>query len=168
MFRRFRRELGIFRRYPGVLAAAAFLGAFGGILLWVNGTAAPLVYRMTNMPKAAPGFTLCFLLWLAVYGLAGFQIGCALVPPLLKKCGTLRYAAVSVIVYTLLLAWYPLFFSIVHGVFACIVLLLSIGLQLYFFFALAIRVCTLILPACLLLFLEGYFFVITFLYILAN
>jgi len=168
MLQRIRCELRVFKQYPGVLAGIAFLSTFGGILLWVNGTTAPLIFRITNIPSFAPGFTVTFLLWLLLYALAGLQFGCILVYPMFGKCYPFKNACLAVLVYTLLMAWYPLFFSVVHVFFAAAVLVLAICLQIYMSILLYGRVFIIFLLAILQIFVEMYFVFISVAYMFLN
>ena len=62
-------------------AALAFVTAFCGILLWVNGVAAPIVFRTAVIPCAVLGLTGHFVLWLILYGLFGWLLGMLLTTP---------------------------------------------------------------------------------------
>ncbi|MBQ7921109.1 MAG: hypothetical protein IJ325_00835 [Clostridia bacterium] len=160
--------MNILQRYIGLLAGISFFTAFGGVLLWVNGSAAPVVFRVTNIPTILPGITICFLLWLLIYGLAGLKIGYSLISTVINKCGLLQTVTKEILAYILLLAWYPLFFSVVHAFFAAVVLCTAIGIQLWSFLT-GRRGYFICLPITILqIVLEIYFVLITVTYILIN
>ncbi len=102
----------------------------GGILLWVNGVAGPIRFRTLGSVAGLPGFSVFFLMWLAQYALCGLSLGICLLPVGCRRCGVrfydCRFAWYSAVAYLLLLAWYPLFFSVFHGFLASLVLTAAI------------------------------------------
>jgi len=135
MWRRLRFELSVLQKYIVFLIGISFLTAFGGILLWVNGSAAPIVFRATAMPSCAPGFTFCFIIWLIIYALSGLKIGCTIIPTVIYRCSCFQNITGECLSFILLLAWYPLFFSVVHAFFAAFVLFIYSVLQIVMLFA---------------------------------
>lgn len=107
-------------------AALAFVTAFCGILLWVNGVAAPIVFRIAVIPCAVLGLTGHFVLWLILYGLFGWLLGMLLTTPGISCVEP----SLTVIAYTLCLAWYPVFFSLLHTAFALLLLLISLTVSI--------------------------------------
>ncbi len=107
------------------------LTAAGGILLWVNGVMGPIRFRSLHHVAGLPGFTVFFLLWLVQYALCGVSLGICLLPGGGRgfKNSPHRYCCgwYSALAYLLLLTWYPLFFSLFHGVLAALVLAAAIG-----------------------------------------
>ena len=81
------------------------LTAFGGILLWIHGSAAPWVFRSCKMPAFAPGLTFCFLLWLVGYALSGCELGLQLLPVYFRGREGMRESLLCLSAYMLTLAW---------------------------------------------------------------
>jgi len=155
-------------RHTSRLCVCAVLAMFGGILLWVQGSAAPWVYRSTCMPAFAPGFTLCFLLWLVVYGLAGLGLGILLLPPCFREAGGLRYSALCLLAYMMTLAWYPLFFSFWHSLLAAAVLGCGVVIHMYLLWKLGRRWMLAVPIFGILSVMEVYFVIMTVAYVLIN
>ena len=144
------------------------LTAFGGILLWVHGSAAPWVFRACLLPPAAPGFTLCFLLWTVGYAVSGCELGIQLLPVYFRSRKGLLESLLCLFAYLLTLAWYPLFFSVLH-VFLSVLLLAGaillhgcLGIRAF----LGTRLLT--LPYFISCLLEIYFLCVTISFMLLN
>lgn len=135
--------------------------AFGGILLWVHGSAA-LVYRTGLLPDCMPSFLVCFLLWLVVYALAGCELGFLLLPTCFRAHVGKQEGLLCLLIYLLTLIWYPLFFSLLHRLLCTLTLGMAVLLQFWLLFC-AIRRCSVItLPHFLSCLLEIYFLCVTF------
>lgn len=152
------------RCHIALYAALAFVTAFCGILLWVNGTAAPIVFHTAVIPWAVFGLSGHFVVWLVLYAHFGWLVGMLLTVP------GMPYAlpSLAVIAYTLCLAWYPVFFSFWHTVFALCLLIAATCLCI----VLSIRVLRhsilCFLCAIPVVILEVYFMVWTVMFIVSN
>ena len=168
MFRLMRLEWCTLQKYIRFIVGISFCTTFGGVLLWVNGSAAPIVFRATNIPTMAPGFTVFFLLWLVLYALTGMKIGCTFLLASIFRYKSLLYTTGECIAYILLLAWYPLFFSVVHCFFSIVVLSISAVLQICLLFS-RCRKFYICIPITLLqILMEVYFILISISYMLIN
>jgi len=110
----------------------AVLAAFGGCLMWVHGSMAPWIFRTHRMPAGTPAFTVFFLLWLLLYGLQGTCMGVTVLYVKRQYHLSIQCLFGNVLIYILLLAWYPLFFSVLHCIMAVISLGCSVILQTFF------------------------------------
>ena len=158
------REWRVCKARLPLYICVSFLTAFCGILLWVNGTAAPVVFHTAVIPWSFLGLSGHFVLWLLLYALFGLQIALlASVPGVPWKD-----SACAVVAFTLCLAWYPVFFSFWHTVFALVLLGVSFCLSVAVWlrslrYTLLGMLCT--VPV---LFFESYFIVWTVLFALGN
>ncbi len=162
------RELQILGREKGRICLWTVLGAFGGILLWVHGSSAPWVFRAGLMPQGVPGFTLFFLLWVTAYALAGCELGIQLLPVCFRCRTGLRESLFCVLAYTLALAWYPLFFSVLHGFLSILVLTAAILLHFLLLIGSFRRFFAASVPYFFSCLLEIYFLCVTIEFLLVN
>ena len=164
MGRKRAREYRSCREHIPLYAALAFVTAFCGILLWVNGAAAPIVFRTAVIPCAILGLTGHFVLWLLLYGLFGWLLGMLLASPGI----TCAEPSLAVIAYTLCLAWYPVFFSLLHTAFALLLLLLALAVSVILWLRCLRRTVLCTLCALPVLALEIWFLVWTVLFLIRN
>ena len=168
MKKQLQRELHILSCGISRICLWTILAAFGGILLWVHGGAAPWVFRSCRMPSAVPGLTGCFLIWLAEYALAGCELGIQLLPVYFRRREGLRESLLCLFAYMLALAWYPLFFSVVHA-FLSALLLAGVILLHIFLCVQAVRGGRILaLPYFISCLLEIYFLSVTISFMLVN
>ena len=168
MIQRAKKEWCILKEYMSVLIFMTVLFVLGGILLWVHGSAAPWVFRNTRLPSFAPGFTISFFLWIILYALSGMLTGVTLLSPMLEKGKNWYVPLLGILGYIFLLAWYPLFFSVLHTGLALVVLAAAVGIHV----TLLVQWhrysgITWLLSVGQIL-LEGYLVFCTFMYILLN
>lgn len=152
------------RCHIALYAALAFLTAFCGILLWVNGTAAPIVFHTAVIPWAVFGLSGHFVVWLVLYAHFGWLVGMLLTVP------GMPYAlpSLAVIAYTLCLAWYPVFFSFWHTVFALCLLIAATCLCILLSIRVLRHSILCFLCAIPVVILEVYFMVWTVMFIVSN
>lgn len=161
MGKQWKREWKLVSRSVSHICFWTVFTAFGGILLWVHGSAA-LVYRTGLLPSCMPNFTLCFLLWLVVYALAGCELGFLLLPACFHTFGGRREGLICLFIYILTLTWYPLFFSLFHG-FLCTLSICMVVLLHFWLFVRSVCRCSIVmLPHFLSCLLEIYFLYVTF------
>lgn len=168
MKKRLQKELHILAASSSRIFLLTILAVFGGILLWVHGSMAPLVFRSCRMPPAVPGFTLCFLMWLVVYALAGCELGIQLLPVYFHGREGLRECLMCLLAYMLTLAWYPLFFSVLHTFLSALLLGVAVFLHFWLCFCSGRRGRILVLPYFLSCLLEIYFLCVTISFMLLN
>ncbi|MBQ8400918.1 MAG: hypothetical protein IJX14_03220 [Clostridia bacterium] len=168
MKKQLRKEWLLLSGHTSRIILLISLALLGGILLWVHGTMAPWVFHTTVMPSFAPGFTICFLLWLIVYGLAGLETGILLTPAIFCSREGLRVSAMSGFAYFLTLAWYPLFFSVMHVFLSILALLAALGVHIILLFAFLRRIKLLAGAYFLSSLLESYFLCVTIAFMLLN
>lgn len=161
MDRQWKREMHALTHATSQICFWTVLGAFGGILLWVHGCGAALVYRTGVLPDFVPGHTLCFLLWLLVYALAGCEMGILFLPMYFRCRGGLRDCLFCVLAYMLTLAWYPLFFSLLHTFLCAGLLLTAIFLHICLFVRALRRFSPVMVPYFISCLLESYFLCVT-------
>lgn len=166
MRKRICREWELLSGRISLLCLCIFLTAFGGILMWVHGGLAAWVYKALPENLPLPGFSFFFLLWLMLYGLLGAMLFLTVLP--VNREYPLRGCALCLLSYIFILAWYPLFFSVLHGFLALLSLLCAWALHC-FWGRLYWKQCVL---ARLLIFftslLEIYFLCVTISFLLAK
>lgn len=165
--KQWQREGKLLCRYGSRICFWIVFAAFGGILLWVHGSAA-LVYHAGLLPSCVPTLTICFLLWLLAYALSGCTLGFLLLPPCFHTSTGRREGMLCLLIYLLQLIWYPLFFSMLHP-FLCI---LSLGtaviLQIWLLICSIRRFSLIMIAQFLSCLLEIYFLYVTFAVLLVN
>jgi len=139
----------------------AFLTAAGGILMWVKGSMAPWLFRSCQMPAGTPGFTAFFLLWILLYGLYGVEGGMTCLFLGSAGLADLLASLAGCLSYILLLSWYPLFFSILHGILAALVLFFASILHTVAFLRFRFSSCILWTVHFFASLLELYFLYVT-------
>lgn len=158
------REWRRFCCHITVYAVLAFVTAFCGILLWVNGTTAPILFHTAVIPWTVFGLSGHFVTWLILYALFGWLVGMLLTVPGIPYV----LPSLAVVAYLLCLAWYPVFFSFWHTVCALCLLVVAIFLCI----ALTLRVLqhSILCFVCAItvLILEMYFMVWTVMFIVSN
>lgn len=168
MKKRLVQELRFLTENSSCICLWMVLAAFGGCLIWVHGSMASWVFRSCRMPAGTPSFTVFFLLWLLLYCLHGAGVGISILIPCRNYKIQLRCLAVSLLSYLLTLAWYPLFFSVLHSMMAFLVLFAACILQSAACLSL-VRNCRIILLLYFLTsLLEMYFLYVTIAFGLAN
>jgi len=171
MRKQIRRELIVLAEHSSLISLCAVLAAFGGILMWVHGSMAVWVFRALKMPSFVPGFTVFFLLWLLLYGLYGAVTAMLIMNhtvPWKTTGSALKAVAGSIMVYVVLLAWYPLFFSVIHSLLAIPVLLAAAVLRNLICIKHS-RCFLLLIPVSIFAgLLEIYFLCVTISFVLAN
>jgi len=168
MKKRLRKELLLLSRNTARICLWTVLAAFGGILLWVHGSTAPWIFRSCRLPPFAPGFTVCFLLWLAGYAVSGVELGIQLLPAYFRVREGLRESLLCLFAYILTLAWYPLFFSVQHVFLGAVVLTGAIILHGFLGFCSVHSRRLLTLPYFVSCMLEIYFLCVTISFMLLN
>ena len=129
MKKRIQREIQLLVEKKSLVILWGILAAAGGILLWVHGSMAPWIFRVCRKPAGVPCFTVFFLFWLVLYSLHGIGWG---LESLLNCQGFRRnyvVALAEIVSYILVLAWYPLFFSVLHSFLASLVLICALILD---------------------------------------
>lgn len=168
MKKQLRRELHMLSRNTSRICLWTVLAVFGGILLWVHGSAAPWVFRACRIPSAVPGITVCFLLWLAGYALSGCELGVQLLPMYFRGREGLLESLLCLGAYMLTLAWYPLFFSVLHAFLSALLLSGAVILHILLCFRSVRCVRLLALPYFISCLLEIYFLCVTISFVLLN
>ncbi len=166
MKRRYKRECSYLASHNSRIGVIAVLVAFCGILMWVHGSMAPWLYQTVSEVPGTPNFTVFFLLWLLLYGCLGFLIAVYMLPAVFHSKPGLFCWAVTTLIYILLLAWYPLFFSGLHIFLACSVLFTACILQV-FSLRYSLPLIRIMLPVQFLtILLEIYFLYVTISFLL--
>ena len=109
-----------------VISVSVLFCAMGGILLWVNGGSG--WYIVNTLHKNSLPLSVIFLTWLIVYALYGFRLAVRGFCPCDK-----RYAAVQgavCLAYIFDLVWYALFFCTRLSLFALIMILIAVFLNI--------------------------------------
>ena len=168
MRRQIQGEWNFLMKNNSRICVCAVLTAFCGILMWVHGSMAPWIYRYVAEVPFTPVFTVFFLAWLLLYGLTGFIMGIFLLPVCFRSQQGLRCSVLCGLSFILMLAWYPLFFSVLHGFLAFLTLFCA------FLINICLTVCTsrylkIVTPFCIFTaLLEIYFLYVTIAFILLN
>ncbi len=133
--KRFKEEFDCFSRFIGIVVACAFIGAFVGTLIWINGRGAWFVMRYSILPHFALSLSWTYILSLVAYGILG-----ALMPLCILLFGRRGEGRVFLLIgtvlasYVLLLLWYPLFYSAQFVLVSLFALILSAGANCASFF----------------------------------
>lgn len=129
---RIRRELSFIIKNIGLIGFSAFICAFFGIILWVNGNNIWYITKMCILPEHSPDVTGIFIIWLAAYGLCGavmalvfLQSRCCAARMTLMTRMTVAPFAIASAVYLFCLIWYALFFNTSLTIFAFVILFLA-------------------------------------------
>lgn len=168
MKKQWQREWKMLPRYTSRICFWTVFTAFGGILLWVHGSSAALVYRAGILPSFVPCFTLCFLLWLLAYALTGCALGILLLPASFRIPMGRKESLVCLLTYLLMLSWYPLFFSLLHPFLCTMLLLTAVLLNSWLFVRAVKRLSVVMIPQFFSCLLEIYFLCVTFAVLLVN
>lgn len=125
-------ELKWLTEHIAVIIVGAFLCALGGILLWINGGSGWYVLNSVSGAVYSHSLTGIFLVWLIVYAIYGIRLALAAVGEgicRIKKWVFLIFT-LTALAYILDLVWYALFFCTRLTVFALIILVLSVIINL--------------------------------------
>ena len=132
---RIRRELSFIIKNIGLIGFAAFICAFFGIILWVNGNNIWYIMKTSALPDRIPDVTGIFTVWLISYGLYGIMMALVF---LHVKCGIIKMSVIPFSFasagYLFCLIWYALFFNTSLTLFASIILFFAILMTIAVFF----------------------------------
>lgn len=155
-------------RFIGLIAGAAFIGAFAGTLLWINGRGAWFVMRYSHLPSFALSLSLTYILWLLAYGLLGAAVPLTVIMEKHHRRNCLPAVAILLISYVLVLLWYPLFYSAQFVLAALFVLFLAAAAIVVFFFKAIRKSLWLTMISIAVLLIQIYFICFTLSFFLLN
>lgn len=133
LLRRIKWELNCFTDHIAVIGLGAFLCAIGGILLWINGGSCWYILKSVSGADHTRSITGVFIVWLVVYAIYGIRlalIGVGEGVLCLNSKKTFTLFCLTSFAYLLDLVWYALFFCTRLTVFALIILLFSLTVNL--------------------------------------
>lgn len=136
--KQWKEETGLVVRFLGLILGAAFVFAFVGTLLWINGRGAWFVMRYSVLPSFACSLTWLYCLWLVVYGLLGGAVPFSVFLLRARRRSWIPPVALLLCAYVLSLLWVPLFYT-AQFVAAALFALLFAALALVLFLLCACR-----------------------------
>ncbi len=159
--KKFREETSFFLRRFGWIIGVAFVFAFLGTLVWINGRGAWFMMHFGRLPAGMPSLSLAYTLWLMVYGLYGVSAAlffCTVVP---RGFRSLTDFVLLLAAYLLSLLWQVLLYSAWLPLPAFLVLLVSIGAETVFLWRVRVRSRWLFGATVLILLAETFFALLT-------
>lgn len=129
LFRRIKREFSLITCNLPLVIFAAFLCAFGGIVLWVSGGSTWFVIRGGANLVADISLTAVFCIWLIVYGLVGVVLAMIWLlcrARIMPQKASLCAFGIIMAAYLLMQNWYAVFFCTRLIIFSGILLSLSV------------------------------------------
>lgn len=121
-----KEELRFILDHIAIVILAAFIGATGGVLVWINGGST--WYLIRTGCGAVPQMSIVFSVWVITYGLMGAAMALIWLIYREQRCDfgrTFTCFSLCALSYLFMLVWYALFFCTRLVVFAGIILILS-------------------------------------------